>query len=1138
MPQRVFPFEDNQDARAGTRKKQTPDSGAARTIVSANSEQRTNDEYTVGWICAITTEYVAAQAFLDERHDRPEYVSGDDNNDYTLGRIGRHNIVIAVLPGGEYGIASAASVAKDMRHSFPNIRIGLMVGIGGGAPSSKHDIRLGDVVVSEPRNGMGGVFQYDFGKTIQGQPFLPTGNLNQPPVFMRTAVSGLKAQHQILGHQLEEKIKIALERSPRLRPEYTRPDLNNDKLYRSTFIHPSDDTSSCAIVCGNDSSNLIPRSERGSDEGNPVIHYGLIASANQLMKDAQVRDRLSSEHGGDVLCFEMEAAGLMNIFPCLVIRGICDYSDSHKNKEWQGYAAMAAAAYAKDLLYRIPQKDVEALRGTASIIISSQPRIGEDQSPSDEQRHALLESLRFDQIDARHMTIKNAHAKTCNWLLHTPQYLAWQDPSKVDEHLGFLWIKGKPGTGKSTLMKFALANTRQRLKESIIIAFFFNARGEELEKTTIGLYRSILLQLLERIPRLQHVFSSLGLSTWNSGCPQWSVESLKTLFEQAVRDLGNSSVICFIDALDECDEYQIRDMISVFELLGEITTKAGINFRVCLSSRHYPYITIRKGLNLILEGQEGHCQDIINYIESELKIGHSLLASKIRIDVREKASGVFMWVVLVVVILNKAYDGGRIYELQTTLQDIPGDLHELFRDILTRDCHRRNELLLCIQWPEQLYFAILSDTAPDFIPEWDHDEITKPVMRRFILDASKGLAEVTKSKSPTVQFIHESVNDFLLKENGLRAFCHERLKQCCLKYIKITAHLGGKSHDVLPTASSPRAAALRQSVTETLPFLEYATQNILYHADAAEGFGINQASFLETFKRMDWILLDNLFERHQIRRHNNASLLYLLAENNMVNLIRRHSPDAHCFQAEKERYGTPIFAALATKSDDAFRTLLKALVKSKQPTTPIHDLYKQIDRYGSSQTKFGRDFEFSAWKEQDHDILMRVFLLLSDELDNNSSNEYGRTPLSYAAEKGHETVVQQLLMQGADFESTDRKHGRTPLLWAAGNGQEAVVQQLLEKGANIESKDLDGQTPLLRAAKAGYKTVVQQLLEKGANIEARDHFDSTPLSLANWEGKTPLSWAAANGSEAVVRQLLEKGADIESKDQDGRTPLP
>jgi nucleoside phosphorylase len=323
-------------------------------------------DYTVGWISAISTEYVAAQAFLEEKHDGPEYVSPNDNNDYILGRVGKHNVVIAVLPDGEYGIASAASVAKDMLHSFPNVRIGLMVGIGGGAPSSKHDIRLGDIVVSAPCDGKGGVFQYDFGKTIQDQSFRTTGFLDQPPSVLRAAMSGLKAQYESEGHQIDEAISGIIEKKPRLRKKYSRPDRSSDKLYQSRVTHPAIDDASCTAVCGDNPSSLVLRPERAKEDDNPAIHYGLIASANQLMKDAFVRDRLAAEKG--VLCFEMEAAGLMNRFPCLVIRGICDYSDSHKNKEWQGYAAMAAAAYAKDLLCRIPPNKVEAEKHISKIL--------------------------------------------------------------------------------------------------------------------------------------------------------------------------------------------------------------------------------------------------------------------------------------------------------------------------------------------------------------------------------------------------------------------------------------------------------------------------------------------------------------------------------------------------------------------------------------------------------------------------------------------------------------------------------------------------------------------------------------------------------------------------------------------------
>jgi nucleoside phosphorylase len=325
-------------------------------------------DYVVGWICAIHTEYVAAQTFLDDRHEGPESVSTYDNNDYTLGRIGKHNVVIAVLPDGEYGTSSAAGVARDMLHSFPNIRIGLMVGIGGGAPSPNHDIRLGDVVVSAPRNGKSGVFQYDFGKTIQGQSFLTTGSMNQPPTVLRTAVAGIKAQYEVEGHQIEDQINRILGNKRKLQKKYGRPGLGGDRLYLSTVLHPAGDEDTCAEVCGDDSGHLVSRAERDDDDDNPKIHYGQIASANQLMKDALLRDKLAKEHG--VLCFEMEAAGLMNHFPCLVVRGICDYSDTHKNKDWQGYAAMTAAAYAKDLLYRISPNTVEAERRISDVLAS------------------------------------------------------------------------------------------------------------------------------------------------------------------------------------------------------------------------------------------------------------------------------------------------------------------------------------------------------------------------------------------------------------------------------------------------------------------------------------------------------------------------------------------------------------------------------------------------------------------------------------------------------------------------------------------------------------------------------------------------------------------------------------------------
>lgn len=311
--------------------------------------------YTVGWICAVHTEYVAAKAFLDETHGRIEDIDIRDANDYTLGRIGPHSIIIAVLPHWQYGTVNATAVAKDMSRSFLNLRFILMVGVGGGVPTN-HDIRLGDVVVSSAGYGHGGVLQYDYGLAIQNRGFQTTGHLDKPPMALQTAVTGLRADHILEGNGIEPSIERILKRTPRLRQQYQRPGLGHDRLYSSTFIHVGGENEGCADVCKNETSNLVQRDER-SEEDTVAIHYGLIASGNTLLKDAVIRDTLAREK--DILCFEMEAAGLMNHIPCLVVRGICDYCDTHKNVEWQGYAAMAAAAYAKQLLCRVRRGKVE-----------------------------------------------------------------------------------------------------------------------------------------------------------------------------------------------------------------------------------------------------------------------------------------------------------------------------------------------------------------------------------------------------------------------------------------------------------------------------------------------------------------------------------------------------------------------------------------------------------------------------------------------------------------------------------------------------------------------------------------------------------------------------------------------------------
>jgi nucleoside phosphorylase len=294
----------------------------------------------VGWICALPIELAAAQEMLDEEHGDFEREAGDGNL-YSLGSIAGYNVVIVCLPAGRIGNNPAATVATQMRATFKGIQFGLMVGIGGGVPSAAIDIRLGDVVVSQPDTTFGGVVQYDAGK-MTPSGFERTGALNSPPQILLAAINKVRANEYRGRSKLCEYLSTFS-----VNPKFQRGKAGPDVLFQASYDHAEGPT--CA-KCSTDRQEI--RQPRDS-EMEVAIHYGTIASGNQVMKNARTRDRLSRELGG-ILCFEMEAAGLMNSFPCLAIRGICDYADSHKNKTWQPYAAGTAAAYAKELLSMIP----------------------------------------------------------------------------------------------------------------------------------------------------------------------------------------------------------------------------------------------------------------------------------------------------------------------------------------------------------------------------------------------------------------------------------------------------------------------------------------------------------------------------------------------------------------------------------------------------------------------------------------------------------------------------------------------------------------------------------------------------------------------------------------------------------------
>lgn len=300
-----------------------------------------HDLYTVGWICALHIEMTAARAMLDEIHEPlPQHT--DDSNVYVLGDIKQHNVVIACLQNRQYEAVNTAIVATNMLRMFPRIRACLVVGIGGGVPS-KADLRLGDVVVGTK------VIHYDFGKVIDGEHLRQTKIPRVPHQLFGTVMSALRAKHELSP----SRVPIILQQKLASLPAYCHPDIP-DHLFDATCVHESV-THGCNRC---DLSKLVKRDSRTGDKFK--VHYGAIASGNQVIRSGMIRDNVAQELG--VICFEMETASLHDTLPCLLIRGICDYSDSHRSKEWQKYAAATAAAYARELTEELSVTDATCMQ--------------------------------------------------------------------------------------------------------------------------------------------------------------------------------------------------------------------------------------------------------------------------------------------------------------------------------------------------------------------------------------------------------------------------------------------------------------------------------------------------------------------------------------------------------------------------------------------------------------------------------------------------------------------------------------------------------------------------------------------------------------------------------------------------------
>jgi hypothetical protein len=473
---------------------------------------------------------------------------------------------------------------------------------------------------------------------------------------------------------------------------------------------------------------------------------------------------------------------------------------------------------------------------------------------------SLQTALAFPEMHSRLANVATAQDKTCEWVFETPEFKRWLDPVFRPAHHGIIWIKGKPGAGKSTIMKHIVCTSQKKGGTGRFISFFFNARDQGLARSTEGLYRALLHSVVDSVPSLHDMVDPPARPIFKD--QGWPLELLKDMFREAVRRYPHEETLtCCIDALDECDEDEVRDMLQLFEDLGEMATSEDLPFSVCLTSRHYPKIAITHTEEIVMDNHLGHHDDISEYVYRRLRLPYlgMMLKEELAAEVRKRSSGVFLWVVLVIGIINKTGDRGNIHLLRDRLWEIPANLQELFDNIIEREDPDAGFLPI-IQWmlyarrpltATELYSAVMisTDSLTEKTTQLDADVVNERVLRNFITTSSKGFLEVVagpeiafSARGLAVQFIHESVREFFLKyglqrldesvgAHGLSVAeaSHQQLVRWCLSYMRLSLsqHLSSITSSTLP----PVKSLLDPSRLESIPLLTYAlAYGACYHS--------------------------------------------------------------------------------------------------------------------------------------------------------------------------------------------------------------------------------------------------------------------------------------------------------------------
>ncbi|EAQ86879.1 hypothetical protein CHGG_08132 [Chaetomium globosum CBS 148.51] len=1057
------------------------------------------DHYGVAWIAALPIERAAAKAMLDEEHAPPTgFVRHQtDANVYTWGRVGEHNIVIASLAAGVYGTTSAATTASSLLASLPSIRVGLLVGIGGGIarPDEDYDIRLGDVVVSQPDGTTGGVCQYDLIKAKSGDRRERKGFLRPPPTVLLNALASIQADHESTYSKVPNFLQQMLKKNPKMNrrskqnPGYIHQGTDNDRLFQSSCDHvPGPDCRSC------DTADEVERDAR--DTTDPEIHYGTIASGNSLVKDAATRDRIVADIGEDCICFEMEAAGLMNHFPCLVIRGICDYADSHKNDRWQRYASATAAAYTKELLAYVPVQEVQETKRALDVLNQKLDSVQQttDSIQADLRTEKIERWLRppDPSTNANHAR-ELRHEGTGAWLLKNPVFQEWHSGARR-----YLWLHGLAGCGKTVLSATVLDHLVKG-NDRRILSFFFDF-SDTAKQTVDAMLRSLAFQLYRGRARSAGVLNA-SFQAHQDGRNQLATKTLSDVLFKMLAVQKKVSIV--LDALDESRTRAdlllwIKDVVSRPEL-GHVQL-------ICTGRPEAEFLRdipslIGEGNSLEFNKQAVNA-DIQSYVAAQLSQ---------RREFRDKPLSQDL--LLLIQTIEEA-----LASLPRTLEDTYRRMIECIPMELKNDAMRLLQFLVHSTRPLKL-----AEAKEVIATQIENEPRGFDVKRRLfcdtdVLDYCPSLVTVVHAAGKELHLAHFSVKEYLLRDERFNiAIASIPIARTCLTYL---TDINGN----------------REEIKRDFPMARFAAEVWTYYAtfaQASENMVQATVRFLEeevTFQR--WA---RLYQSDRAWDDDpgppQSSRLYYACFAGLVTPAQILISKGADVNAQGGEYGNALQAASSEGHQKIVKLLLDkgadvnaqgGLLRQRSPKPPHRKAHQEIVKLlldkgadVNAQGGFYGNALQTASSEGHQEI---VKLLLDKEADVNAQDGEYSNALQAASLRGHQEIVKLLLDKGADVNAQGGEYGNA-LQAASSGGHQEIVKLLLDKGADVNAQGGFYGNALQAASLRGHQEIVKLLLDKGADVNAQGGFYGNALQTASSEGH-----------QEIVKLLLDKGADVNAQD--------